>query len=230
MPGGNTYVYTINNISADHVILVEDGQAQVIEPPEEDPTYTYYPITISSINATTNPANGTTRVVEGSNQIITITPSDPQLTLALDNGVDITSQLQGGIPNNTYTVTNTVSGASYGFNLNSSTGYYTSTNAGQANSAAVCRVNFTLESDCLVTIEYINYAESTYDYGIFGQIDTALGTTYTADNSPYLSCGTAAYNVSNTQTLTYNLTAGTRFIDIKYRKDSSQDSNNDNLQ
>jgi len=37
--------------------------------------------------------NGTTRIIEGSNQTITIYPSDPQLTLALDNGVDITSQL-----------------------------------------------------------------------------------------------------------------------------------------
>jgi hypothetical protein len=35
--------------------------------------------------------------------------------LALDNGVDITSQLVGGTPTNTYTVTTQVSGASYGF-------------------------------------------------------------------------------------------------------------------
>jgi hypothetical protein len=67
--------------------------AGVYIPPEEDPEYTYHSLTISSINATTDPANGTTRVIEGSNQTITIYPSDPQLTLALDNGIDITSQL-----------------------------------------------------------------------------------------------------------------------------------------
>ena len=222
------WTYDLTNLSADHVVLIEE--AGVYIPPEEDPQYDYQSLTISSINAVTTPGSGTTRVIEGSNQTITIVPSDPQLTLALDNGVDITSQLVGGVPSNTYTVTGTVSGASYGFTLNNSTGYYTSTNAGQASSAAVCRVNFTCESACLVTIQYINYAEGTYDYGIFGLVDTALGTTYTADSNTYLSCSTSAQNTSTPQTLTYNLTAGSHFIDIKYRKDSYTDSNNDNLQ
>ena len=43
-------------------------------------------------------------------------------------------------------------------------------------------VNFNFETPCLVTISYINYAEATYDYGIFSQIDGSLGTTYTADS------------------------------------------------
>ena len=80
------YEYTINNISADHEIVVAE---KVIVPPEEDPDKTYYPITISSINATTKPGRGTVRVESGTNQTITITPSDSQLTLALDNDVDI---------------------------------------------------------------------------------------------------------------------------------------------
>ena len=150
--------------------------------------------------------------------------------MALDNGIDITSQLQGGAPNNSYTVTTQQTGASYGFPLNSSTGYYTSNNNGVGNSAAVCRINFNLETDVVVTIQYINYAEATYDYGIFGQIDTALGTTYSTDSNPYLSCGTNAYNLSTPQTITYNISAGTHFIDIKYRKDSGVDSYNDTLQ
>jgi len=74
-------------------------------------------------------------------------------------------------------VTTQVSGASYGFPLNNSTGYYTSNNNAKANSAAVARINFELDSSCVMTIQYINYAEATYDYGIFGNIDQALGTT-----------------------------------------------------
>lgn len=225
--GGYYYTYTINNVAADHVIVIDE--AGVFIPPEEDPNETYWPITISSINATTNPANGTTRVLEGSNQTITITPSDPQLTLALDNGVDITSQLTGGTPTNTYAVTTQVSGASYGFTLNSGTGYYISNNGGQSNSAAVCRVNFTFETACLVTISYINYAEATYDYGIFGQIDTALRTTYSVDSGAYHVCSTRAENTSAVQTLTYNIPAGSHYIDIKYRKDQYTDDNNDDL-
>ena len=160
---------------------------------------------------------------------VTITPSDPQLTLALDNGVDITSQLVGGIPTNTYAVTTQVSGASYGFPLNSSTGYYTSNNDGVSSSAAVCRVNFDFETECLVTIQYINYAEATYDYGIFGDVDEALSTSYTADSGAYHTCNASSDNTSSVQTLTYTIPAGTHFIDIKYRKDNYTDSNNDDL-
>ena len=132
------------------------------------------------------------------------------------------------MPVNTYSV-DARSGASYGFNLNSN-GYYESTNKSQSNSAAVCRVNFNLESDCNITFSYINYAEATYDYGIFGRIDTALGTTYSADSNTYLSCNSSSYNKSSVQTLTYQMTAGTHYIDVKYRKDSSTNSYNDSLQ
>ena len=221
------YTYTLSNLAADHEIVI--SQAGAFIPPDEDPQKTYYPITVSSINAVTNPANGTTRVESGTNQTITITPTDPQLTLALDNGVDITNQLSGGIPTNTYSVA-TASGASYGFNLNSSTGYYVSTNTGQSNSAAVARVSFNLETACTITFTYINYAEATYDYGIFGNIDTALSTTYTSDSNAYLVCSTSAYNVSTPQTVTYTMSAGTHYIDVKYRKDQATNSNNDNLQ
>lgn len=221
------YEYTVSNISADHTIIVAED---VIVPPEEDSGKTYYPITISSINATTNPAKGTTRVESGTSETITITPSDPQLTLALDNGVDITSQLVAhgeAIPD---PIVGTAPGASYGFNLNSSTGYYVSTNAGQSNSAAVARVTFNLPVRCLITIQYINYAEATYDYGIFGNIDTALNTGYTADSDAYKILSSSSDNTSTPQTLTYEIESGEHFIDIKYRKDNYTDSNNDNLQ
>lgn len=226
--GGYYWTYTITNVSADHAILVD--QTGVFIPPEEDPNKTYWPITISSINATTDPANGTTRVEAGTNQTITITPSDPQLTIALDNGVDITSQLVSNIPTNTYTITTQVSGARYGFTYNNSTEYYVSQNTGISNSAAVARVNFDFESACLVTIQYINYAEATYDYGIFGNIDTTLNTSYNNNNGAYHTCNSSNDNTSTPQTLTYNIPAGTHYIDIKYIKDPATDSHNDSLQ
>lgn len=230
------YTYTISNIQTDHNIVIT--QAGAFIPPEEDPEKTYYPITISSINATTDPRNGTTRVESGTNQTVTITPSDPQLTLALDNGVDITSQLVGGIPQNTYTVTTQVSGADYGFYLNSSTGYYVSSNDGVNKSASVARLNLNFESDCLITINYINYAEENYDYGMFGKLDTAVATDgLTArSSSSYPSDSTDNYqlamcaNLSSVQTITYEVPAGEHFIDIKYGKDDASSSGNDNLQ
>lgn len=229
-----TYTYTVDGNATIEVTI---GPAVYI-PPEEDPEETYYSLTISSINATTNPASGTTRIIEGSNQTITISPTDPQLTLALDNGIDITNQLVGGVPNNTYTVTTQVSGASYGFNLNSSTGYYVSTNNGVSRSASVARLNLDFESECLITIQYINYAEADYDYGMFGKLDTAVATdgltASSGSSSP--SDSTSNYqlakcsNASGTQTITYEVPIGQHFIDIKYGKDDASDSGNDNLQ
>ena len=238
VPAENPYywTYTLSDLDADHVILIDEEG--VFIPPEEDPEYTYYPLTISSINATTNPANGTTRVVAGSNQTIIITPTDPQLTLALDNGVDITNQLVGGVPTNTYTITTQVSGASYGFSLNSGTGYYVSTNNGVAKSASVARINMDFESSCVVTIQYINYAEASYDYGMFGKLDTAVatdgltassGTSAPSDSTSNYELAMAS-NSANAQTITYNVPSGQHFIDVKYGKDDATNSNNDTLQ
>ena len=235
--GGDYYwTYTITNLAADHIVSIDEAGAFI--PPEEDPQYTYYPITISSINASTDPHNGTTRVQEGTTQVVTISPTDPQLTLALDNGVDITSQLVGGTPQNTYTIDTKVSGASYGFNLNSSTGYYVSTNGGVSKSASVARINMNFESDCLVTIQYINYAEADYDYGMFGNLDTTVATdgltASSGGSSP--SDSTSHYkiakcsNSSSAQTVTYQVPMGEHYIDVKYGKDDASDSNNDSLQ
>ena len=232
-PSGYYYTYTIASVTTNHTILLSESSSPYIPDPE-DPTKTYYSLTISSINATTTisgeTVTGTTRIEEGTSETITITPSDPLLALALDNGVDITNQLVSHMPSNTYTVTTQKSGASYGFPLNSTTGYYTSNNNAKSNSAAVCTVNFNFETSCLVTISYINYAEATYDYGIFSQIDGSLGTTYTADSGAYHTCSASSDNTSAVQTLTYTIPAGTHTIDIKYRKDQATDSNNDNLQ
>lgn len=229
---GGYYQYTLSNIQTDHTVSVYE----VFIPEEEDPQKTYYSINVSSINATTNPANGTIRVEEGDDQTIIIIPSESNITLATDNGVDIRDRLQGG--ESTYDVTTQVSGASYGFNLNSSTGYYVSTNNGVSKSASVARVNFHMRTRSLVTIEYINYAEANYDYGMFGKVDTAVATdgltASSGSSSPSDSTSNyqlaMASNSATAQTITYTIESGEHFIDIKYGKDDATDSNNDSLQ
>ena len=237
--GQNYYwKYTLTSVSDDHTIIIS---ATIIEIPDEDPAYNYYPITISSINATTTPGKGTARVVEGTTEVITIVPTESKITRVTDNGVDITDQLvlhSNGDPS--YTVT-TPSGASYGFSLNESTGYHESTNNGQAKSASVARVNFNLPVKCLITIEYINYAEAGYDYGMFGNIDTTIATDgLTASsggsspsdslNNYYYICNSSNDNTNTAKTLTYEIEAGEHFIDIKYGKDDGTNSGNDSLQ
>lgn len=237
-PDGNYFRYVLSNVNADHTIIISDS---IIEIPDEDPEYNYYPITISSINATTEPGRGTVRVVEGSNQTITIYPDDPSITVILDNGQDVSNRLvtvPG--PRPSYTV-DTAPGASYGFTYSSSTEYYTSQNKGVGSSAAVARVSFNLPVRCLVTFQYINYAEATYDFGVFGKIDTTLSTagwnsTSNAGDSTtdagleQIRLNTNSSNSANPQTLTYEIPEGFHYIDVKFGKDQASDDYNDTLQ
>ena len=122
-----------------------------------------------------------------------------------------------------------ISGATYKFTLNSN-GYYESNNKGVNNSAAVCRVKIHAAKACTVTFKCINYAESNYDYGLLGVIDKELNTGY-SDTSTNVQKSFKGSSKSSVQTYAYtNVAAGDHFIDVKYRKDSSQSSNNDSLQ
>ena len=236
LPQEPYYQYTISNVSADHDVVFKQA---VIVPPEEEPNKTYYSLTISSINATTEPGRGTIRVESGSTETIKIYPTDPQLTLTTDNGTNISSQLvyhAGSQP--TYEVS-TAQGASYGFNLNTGTGYYVSQNTGVDKSAAVSKIDFDLPVSCLVTFQFINYAEATYDFGVFGNIDATLSNNYYAagsngatitDSNYRLACNTSTHNTSSVQTLTYEIPAGQHYIYVKYSKDDGSSSNNDSLQ
>jgi len=236
IPSANPYYweYTLNNVSADHTIIISD---KIIEIPEEDPAKIYYPITISGINCTTDPSKGTTRVEAGTNQTITIYPTESQVTLITDNGVDVSSQLvQHGeaIPDPVYS---TPSGASYGFILNSNN-FYESNNKGRSQTVAIERVTFNLPVRCLVTLKYINYAEATYDYGMFGNIDIALDTVNHEEGANGVNNATnlkvllssSEDNSPNEKTLTYEVPAGNHFIEAKFSKDKYTDGNNDSLQ
>lgn len=194
----------------------------------------YYDIDIqNSTSATvtasdTNPLEGTDVEIK-SDTISGITIKD--------NGVDVTSQFtqrQGQAES--YEVENV---ESYGFTLNSSTGYYTSNNKGVDKTAAVCRVNFYVPVSATITFTYINYAEQGYDFGVFGNIDTALNHNYypagssgatISDSSYKLACNTSSHNISSAQTLTYSMSAGEHYIDVKYSKDDASAANNDTLQ
>lgn len=126
----------------------------------------------------------------------------------------------------TYTVTS-INGASYGFTLNNS-GYYESGNKDINNSYAICRVNFTMPEATTVYFDCINYAEDNYDFGIIGNVDTALGLSYDVDSSYAKSF--KGSSSSSVQTFSMSIPAGTHYVDVKFRKDTSASSNNDSLQ
>lgn len=130
------------------------------------------------------------------------------------------------VPTPTYTV-DAISGASYGFSLNSS-GYYESDNKGVDSSYAICRVNFNIPTATTVYFDCINYAESNYDYGIIGNIDTDLALSSSAD-SAYAHSFKGLQSAS-IQTVSMSMSAGKHYVDVKFIKDTSVNKDNDSLQ
>lgn len=117
----------------------------------------------------------------------------------------------------------------YGFYLNNNN-YYESNNKGKASTYAVCRVTFTASTAMTIYIDCINYAESSYDFGLLSKINTSLSLNNSVDSSSKLQKNFSGSQYSSIQTVTYQIPEGISFIDIKYKKDGSVDSNNDSLQ
>jgi len=196
-------------------------------------TVTTYDITVTNSSSVTVTANPSEVEAGGSSEIRADSISN--ITIK-DNGTDVTSQFtQRTIQSESYSVETR---GTYGFSLNSNN-YYQSGNKGVNKSAAVCRINFYVPVSATITFQYINYAEATYDFGVFGNIDVALSTNYYAagsngatitDSSYKKACNTSSDNTSSVQTLTYTMSAGEHFIDVKFSKDDASASNNDTLQ
>lgn len=110
---------------------------------------------------------------------------------------------------------------------------YKSTNEGVDSSYSICRVTVTCSADVTATINWKSGGESNYDYGIIGQLNTALGlsstadTTYTATTKGSGSTSSSAsdYYVDGTTTIT--IPSGGAWFDIKYIKDSSNSYGSD---
>lgn len=217
---GSTYRYTLTNVNGDHNIVFSK---LVIDIDDEDPNYEYHTISISSVNAQTTPNNGFYRYQEGSTQTITITPSDSQLTLALDNGVDISSQLVQGAPSWTaeYTVSKP-SGASYTFTKNASDWYENENSA--RNTYAIARINLNLDIECLVTIRYYGSIQSTREYVLISQLDQTLANSVSNDSGTKVNVSSINTSSSNPNTVSYTNVQGQHTIDFKVSRQNQATS------
>ena len=200
---------------------------------EIEVTYTvpvYHSVTINNSTSATvttsdsNPLEGTDVEIR-SDTISGITIKD--------NEVDVTSQFtQRSETAESYSVVNV---GSYGFTLNNSTGYYVSNNKGIDKSASVCRIDFHVPVEATITFTYINYAEQSYDFGVFGNIDVALSNNYYAAGSSGATITDSSYKYACTmsspseQTLTYTMTTGNHSIWVKFSKDDGSASGDDTL-
>lgn len=116
-----------------------------------------------------------------------------------------------------------VSGQTYGFVLNSD-GWYESNNKAKQSSTAYGRFYFTItDTRKISNVEYISYGESNYDYGQY--------YLYKADGTLVLSnenLGSAS-SIVNITSKFLSIENGDYYLEVRYKKDSSQDKNNDSL-
>ena len=117
-------------------------------------------------------------------------------------------------------------GTTYGFDLGSD-GYYESNNKAKSNSYALCKVIIENHENKNVYIDCINYAESSYDYGILSKVGSTLTSSSSADSSDNVQKSFKGSSSSSVQTVAYGVVSGT--IYIKYLKDGGVNSNNDSL-
>ena len=206
-----------------------NGATVTIEYSYNDIKYTITINNSTTANVTANP----TEVSPGHSSTIKADSIDGlKIT---DNGTDVTSSFVERTDSPaSYDVENV---GSYGFELNNS-GYYVNNNVGISKTAAVCRVTFNVPVSATATFTFINYAEQGYDFGVFGELDTALNHNYYAagnyganitDDDYKLACNTSTYNNTSTHTLEYTMSAGEHFVDVKYSKDDASDDNDDTL-
>lgn len=135
------------------------------------------------------------------------------------------------LPVKTFSV-EAVSGASYGFALNSNS-YYESKNYHVSSSYALCKVVFNVSSATTARFDCINSGESNYDYGLISQIDQTLSLSNNDDGSTGTTTVLKNFKgASSTSVVQVNVSvpAGEHFVYVKYRKDGSGNSGNDSLQ
>lgn len=117
----------------------------------------------------------------------------------------------------------------YNFTKNAA-GFYESQNFGMHNSYALAKVTFNLKTAGDVIFDVINYAESSYDFGIFSNIDATLTTSSSADNSNVYKSFSGLQSPNITHVIYNNVSAGEHFVYVKYKKDGSANAGYDSLQ
>lgn len=112
--------------------------------------------------------------------------------------------------------------ASYGFRWSDEFEGLSPQNVGVHSSAAYIKIPFEAPSEnTKVTIEYWQSSENKYDYGIISRIDQYLSSSNVADSSA-LIVGKSIAGVDGYGSYTATASAGSHFITLKYRKDTTQ--------
>ena len=216
---GTTYRYSLTNVQEDHNIVLMES---TISLPDEGPNYNYYTVSLSTINANTNPQDGYARYQEGSTQEIVINPNG-NLVLARDNGVDISADIvpYQTIKDVSFTTGNPLN-APHTFTLGDDGWYETSTlNSNTTSTTALIRLTFNLEVPCIITISWWGSLASANDYFKISYIDTEL-TTGSTDTNAKINSSSNSYSSGNPANVVFeDVASGIHTIDVKVRRGTS---------
>lgn len=211
---GTTYTYTISNCDSDHIITCNDLAIEI----DEDPQYTYHTVSISTINSVTNPLQGSYRYVEGQDIVIDIEPSEVEITLVRDNGIDISSQL---VVTSNYITTFTTSDAYGNSWVSDGNNVWHNGNANNNSTRSIMQFNLNFNVPCLVTIYYWGTITGSDAFGI-GNLNQTLSTGTGADNTAKVWTGNLS-NITeeNARSVTFDDVEGTNFIQVKVRRNNT---------
>ena len=215
---GTTYTYTISNCDSDHIITCNDLAIEI----DEDPQYTYHTVSISTINAVTDPVQGSYRYVEGQDVVIEIEANEPEITLVRDNGIDISSQL---IKTSTYKTDFTTSNVSDTRAwVNDGNNVWHNGNASNNMTRSIMQFNLDFNIPCLVTIYYWGTLTGN-DALCFGNLNQTLLTTNSMDSSyKHWTANISNVTEENARSATYDSVEGTNFIQVKVRRNNDTTS------
>lgn len=211
---GTTYTYTISNCDSDHIITCNDLAIEI----DEDPQYTYHTVSISTINAVTDPVQGSYRYIEGQDVVIEIEPSEADITLVRDNGIDISSQL---VVTSNYITTFTTSTAYGNSWVSDGNNVWHNGNANNNSTRSIMQFNLDFNVPCLVTIYYWGTITGSDAFGI-GNLNQTLSTGTGADNTAKVWTGNLS-NITeeNARSVTFENVEGTNFIQVKVRRNNT---------
>ena len=118
-----------------------------------------------------------------------------------------------------------VSGSAYGFEKDGTSNVWISQNQGYDNTAANAKIVFNNPSGLQVVLRYRCYAETSFDFGLIAPLNTVMGVGYsdTVDGATRLTTSSATFTEMDLTT------ALSGFYYIKYKKDSSDSANEDDL-
>lgn len=159
------------------------------------------------------------RLIEDDFKLITSFPIYSQKLLFYDNDELFHEEIKEEEP---ITITVEPLGSTYTFTKDSD-GYYKPTNVGVHSSFAIARIRIVnTEGPAVIKLLWMQSSESSYDYGLVGQMDVALSLSSNADSNVLLNA--SGQTATTPRELLLDAPTGTHFYDVKYRKDGSANS------